>query len=90
MTAKKKCWINIVDDAWKQSALTISLLGISVRKSKEQYKGVLVGSIIFLVELFNKITSRHTSEIEIFIDTPASGTVQFTFEHAKVESGSIK
>ena len=58
----------IDDDAWKQSSLPISLAGLAVRRSQEQYKSAFVGSILASDELVNKITSRCPSESDTFIE----------------------
>ena len=52
----------IGDDEWKQSSLPISLSGLVVSQSQEQYKGAFVGSITTSDELVNKTTSRRPSE----------------------------
>ncbi|XP_075259889.1 uncharacterized protein LOC142351636 [Convolutriloba macropyga] len=56
----------IDDDAWQQSSLPISLSGLGVRQSQEQYKSAFVGSILASDELVNKITSRRPSESDTF------------------------
>ena len=56
----------IDDDAWQQSSLPISLSGLGVRQSQEQYKSAFVGSILASDELVNKRTSRRPSESDTF------------------------
>ena len=70
MTAKEKLdqiiGSIIDDDAWQQSSLPISLSGLGVRQSQEQYRSAFVGSILASDELVSKITSRRPSESDTF------------------------
>ena len=43
------------DGAWKQSSLPISLSGLGIRQSQDQYKGAFGGSITASEELLNEI-----------------------------------
>ena len=56
----------IDDDAWKQSSLPISLSGLGVVQSQEQYRSAFAGSILASDELVNKKTSRRPSESDTF------------------------
>ena len=56
----------IGDDARKLYSLPISLWGLGVKQSQEQYKGAFVSSNIASDELVNKITSRRPSESDTF------------------------
>ena len=56
----------IGDDARKLYFSPISLSGLGVKQSQEQFKGAFVSSNIASDELVNKITSRHPSESDTF------------------------
>ena len=72
----------IDDDAWKQSSLPISLSGLGVRQSQEQYRSAFVGSILASDELVNKITSRRPSESDTFPFQELHQSLE-QFAHAK-------